>query len=74
LYFVDALPVDTIKSVIQTANNDSAGFWQTTKLLLKDGGFGRLYRGSSVTFLRGIISASITLVVYEDMLRLLSSQ
>ena len=60
-----ALPIDTIKTVIEANINRNTNTLTIIKNMHKEGGVARFYRGWIFAFGRGIPAASITLTVYD---------
>jgi hypothetical protein len=53
--YEDALPVDTVKSVVQTQHlSPSTSSWDAAVQLWAEGGVRRLFRGWPVAFTRGV--------------------
>lgn len=67
-----ALPVDTIKSIIQTDTSGRSPSELIAEKLKRDGVKG-LYRGWSVAFTRGIPSATIVFLTYSTALDLIKN-
>lgn len=58
-----ALPVDTIKSLVQT-DRTNASTYELVSARVREFGVSSLYRGWSVALTRGIPSAAITFTVF----------
>lgn len=71
-FWLWALPVDTIKTVMESSSTSSPKMYQTTIQLLKEGGINRLYRGWRIAIARGIPSAAVTLTTYDYCIEFLT--
>jgi hypothetical protein len=67
-YWIYALPVDTMKTLIENSSNVATGPKALIRLachILRDGGVCRLFRAWPVAFGRGIPAAAVTLTTYD---------
>ncbi len=62
-YWTWAIPVDTLKTIIESSNAKRFSVKQTIEHFTNN--FSNLYRGLPIAYLRGIPSAAVTLTVYE---------